>query len=284
MIIPEHCRDVSVWDVDFKLDAKEINKKLKGKRAYRRTKYVVLKNKRQFAVVELRKKETKALFSKILSIKIISLPKNTAFIEDPGVDVLSIPLLARRASRSRKDTVVVKGLFEHVSFIHKLRFKDIRVVDVVPPFPAKLTSLVEMALKTEEVKTPVRIKEEIVDMRMLAKKAKTKEILFGCEAGGAKVPKKKCLYIDKNPKIADATIVGCDLSRRVAKDLCGKELPLIDICPKNIAKKSGVPTLIKCCELQTGGFDKEGKMAMVPWGAKVGDVVGAMKYLLGEKK
>lgn len=283
MIIPEHCREVSIWDVDFRLDADEIRKKLKGQKAYRRTRYVVLRNKRQFAVVELRKKGTKALFNKILSIKILSLPKDTAFIEDPEVDVLSVPLLARRASRSRKDTVVVKGLFEHVSFVHKLRFKEIRVVEVVPPFPPKLTTLVEMALKTEEIKTPVRTTEELIDIRKLAKIARTKEILFGCEAGGVKIPKKRCLYVDRNPTISDATIVGCDLTKRVAKQLYGKELPFIDICPKNIVKKPKVPTLIKCCELQKSGFDREGELAMVPWGAKVGDVLGAMKYLLGER-
>ncbi|TET91070.1 MAG: hypothetical protein E3J35_03590 [Methanomassiliicoccales archaeon] len=284
MIIPKHCREVGIWRVDFRLDASQIRKSLKGKKAYKRTRYVVLNNKKQHAVVELKKKETKALFNEILSTRIISLPKDTAYVEDPDVDVLSVPLLARRASRSKKDTVVVKGIFEHVSFVHKLRFREIRVVDLVPPFPSKLTTLVEMALKTEEIETPVRIIEELIDIRKLAKRVRTKEILFGCEAGGVRIPKKKCLYIDQNPEIADATIVGCDLTKRVAKQLYGKELPFVDICPKSLVKKSKIPTLIKCCELQTSGFDKEGKIAMVPWGAKVSDVVGAMKYLLGEKR
>jgi hypothetical protein len=283
MIIPEHCREVSRWKVGFKLDAGTIKRNLKGKEAYTRTKYVVLKNGRQHAVVELKKTNRRTLFNDITSVKIISLPKDTAFIEDPDVDVLSKPLLAERAAESRKETVIVKGLFEHISFVHKLKFKEIRIVDVAPPFPPKLTTLARMALDTEDIDTPVRIVEEMIDIRRLASKAKTKEILFACEAANTKVPKKKSLFIDQNPRIKDATIVGCDLTKRVAKHLYKKDLPFIDICPRNLAKKTDVPTLVKCCELQTTGFTKDGKLAMVPWGAKVSDVVGAMKYLLGER-
>ncbi len=283
MIIPEHCREVSLWKVEFKLDAKTIKRNLEGKGAYTRTRYLILRNSKRHAVVELVKTNRKTLFNVIKSVKIISLPESTAFIEDAEVDVLSKPLLAERAAESRKETVIVKGLFEHVSFVHKLKFREIRVVEVAPPFPPKLTTLARMALKTEDIESPVRIVEELIDIRELAKKAKTKEILFACEAAGTRIPKKRSLYIDQNPKIKDATIVGCDLTRRVAKHLYGKELPFIDICPKNLVNKSDMPTLVKCCELQTTGFTKDGKLAMVPWGAKVSDVVGAMKYLLGEK-
>ncbi len=283
MIIPEHCREVSLWKVGFKLDANTISKNLKGKEAYTRTKYVILERGKQHAVVELKKTNRRTLFNDVTSVRIISLPKDTAYIEDPDVDVLSKPLLAERAAKSPKETVIVKGLFEHISFVHNLKFKEIRILEVAPPFPPKLTTLARMALKTEDIETPIKIVEELVDIRKLAKKAKTKELLFACEAAGTKIPNKKSLYIDQNPKIEDATIVGCDLTKRVAKHLYGRDLPFIDICPKNLMTKSGIPTLVKCCELQTTGFTKDGKLAMVPWGAKVSDVVGAMKYLLGEK-
>lgn len=283
MIIPEHCREVSLWKVGFGLDAKTIGKELSGREAYTRTKYVVLNKGKQYAVVELKKTKRRTLFNDITSVRIISLPKDTAFVEDPEVDVLSKPLLAERASRSKKETVIVKGLFEHISFVHKLKFKEIRIVEVAPPFPPKLTTLAKMALSTEEIETPVRIVEEIIDIRELAKKVKTDEIVFACEASGLRIPKKKSFYIDRNPSIKNATIVGCDLTKRVAKHLYGKDLPFIDICPRNLVKKSNIPTLVKCCELQKTGFTKDGKLAMVPWGAKISDVVGAMKYLLGEK-
>jgi hypothetical protein len=283
MIIPEHCREVSLWKVGFKLDAASIRKNLKGKEAYTRTKYAVLNRGKQYAVVELKKTNRRTLFNDITSVRIVSLPKDTAFVEDPDVDVLSRPLLAERAARSGKETVIVKGLFEHVSFVHRLKFKNIRILEVAPPFPPKLTTLARMALETEDVETPVKMVEELIDIRKLAEKAKTKEILFACEAAGTKIPGKKSLYIDQNPEIKDATIVGCELTKKVAKHLYGKSLPFIDICPKSLVKKSSMPTLVKCCELQTTGFTKDGKLAMVPWGAKVSDVVGAMKYLLGEQ-
>jgi hypothetical protein len=282
MIIPEHCREVSLWKVGFRLDAKTISKALRGKEAYTRTKYVVLSKGKQHAVVELKKTRRRTLFNDITSVRIISLPKDTAFVEDPDVDVLSKPLLAERAAESRKETVIIKGLFEHISFVHKVKFKEIRILEVAPPFPPKLTTLARMALNTEDIDAPVEIVEEPIDIRKLAGNAKTKEILFACEAAGTKIPGKKSLYIDQSPEINDATIVGCELTKRVAKHLYGKDLPFIDICPKNLVKKSNIPTLVKCCELQTTGFTKDGKLAMVPWGAKISDVIGAMKYLLGE--
>ncbi len=282
MIIPDHCREVSLWKVDFKLDASTITKNLEGKESYYRTKYVILKKEGEYAVAELTKASGRGLFNEIVSVKVISLPNDTAYIEDRDLDVLSRPLLAERASKSNKDTVVVRGMLEHVSFVHKPTFRKIRILEVVPPFPPKLTALARMALKTEEIETPVEIIEELIDIRVLAKDADTDEVIFACEAGGITIPKKKIFYMDQNPKVKDATIVGCDRTRRVGRHLYGRDLPFIDICPKNIAKKSEVPTLVKCCELQTTGFIKKGRLAVVPWGAKISDVVGAMKYLLGE--
>ncbi len=282
MIIPKHCREVSVWKVDFRLDADTIKENLIGKESYYRTKYVVLNKGEEYAVAELKKTDGEGLFNEISSVKIISLPNDTAYVEDRDLDVLSRPLLAEKASGFEKETVVVRGMLEHVSFVHKPTFKKIRILEVVPPFPPKLTALARMALQTEEIETPVEIIEELIDIRVLAEETETDEVIFACEAGGITIPEKKIFYMDQNPKVKDATIVGCDRTRRVGRHLYGRDLPFIDICPRHLVEDSDMPTLVKCCELQTTGFTKKGKLAVVPWGAKISDVVGAMKYLLGE--
>jgi hypothetical protein len=283
MIIPEHCREVALKKVDFPLDRKNIARNTVGKEAYYRTRYVVFERGKQHAVAELEKDETSEFFHKILSVKIVSLPKDTRYVEDENVDATNIPLLADFASRYKKDTVVIKGKFGHISFVHEPKFKEIHVIDVVPPFPPKLSTLISVALESGLIKTPVRTKEKLIDTNKLAKRAKTTEVMFACSEGGGKIAGKKCVYLDQHPDVRNPTIVGCDRTKKVSKAVYGKDFPFIDICPKNHVKRLDRPTIVKCCELQEAGFEKEGKLAIVPWGATVEDVVGAMKYLLGEQ-
>ncbi|MFQ6061488.1 MAG: hypothetical protein ACE5KV_09410 [Thermoplasmata archaeon] len=269
--------------VDFPLDKRNILRNSMGKKVYYRTRYLILNKGKQYAVVELRKTGNRHLFTEVLSARVISLPKDTRYVQESRIDTLNKPLLAEFASRFRKETVVIKGKFGHITFVHKPRFKRIRIVDVVPPFPAKLPSLVRSALETGEIHTPVKIEERLIDTNELARDVETEEVMFACKEGGGKVPGKKSLYLDQNPDVRNPTLIGCDRTKRVSKSLYGKDFPFIDICPKSHVKSKDEATLVKCCELQTGGFRREGKIAIVPWGATVGDVIGAMKYLLGEE-
>ncbi|HID27416.1 MAG TPA: hypothetical protein EYP22_06300, partial [Methanosarcinales archaeon] len=100
-MIPDHCKKVSVKEVDFALTKDNIYNTLIGSKLYLATKYLILKNDRDIAVVEVSLKNAskyeKSLFREVIEVKIISLPEETIFIEDPEVDVLNKNMLLAKA-------------------------------------------------------------------------------------------------------------------------------------------------------------------------------------------
>ncbi len=275
-MIPKHCRHVGVKDVDFPLNPESIVKAWKGKRIYFRTDYLVLRNGNEHSVLGV-KSTASGVMNDIDDIDIISLPDGTVWVEDAEIDVLSPTQLVRVALQHPGKTVVVKGAFDHVSFVKDPEVKRIRVFDVVPP-ASKLVSLVRSIADSQAISVAVDVEEDLVDMNVLAEDVKTEEILLPCE--GDLETDKKVLYLAKSPDVNDATLIGCEYSRKIARELYGRDLPFIRICPRRIVNRTDVPTIVKCCELQSG-FEIDGNMAIVPWGAKTEDVAQAIERLLG---
>ncbi len=112
-----HCKDVSVRDVDFSLDEDSISAMMDGWTAYVRTEYLVLRHGDELAVVELRKSGGDGLFRRLESFEIVSLPEDTVFVDDPSLDVLNTPALARLQLAHPGKTVVVRGMFSHINFV-----------------------------------------------------------------------------------------------------------------------------------------------------------------------
>ena len=276
MLIPEHCRDVGIKDVDFPLDPESIVKAWKGKRTYFRTKYLVLRNGDKHCVLGVRS-TADGVMNDVDDIDIISLPDETVWVEDAEIDVLSPTQLVRVALQHPGKTVVVKGAFDHVSFVKDPEVKRIRVFDVVPP-ASKLVSLVRSIADSQAISVAVAVEEDLVDMNVLAEDVKTEEILLPCE--GDLATDKTVLYLAKSPDVHNATLIGCEFSRKVARELYGRDLPFVQICPRRIVKGTDVPTIVKCCELQSG-FQIDGNLAIVPWGARIQDVAQAIERLLG---
>lgn len=50
------------------------------------------------------------------------------------------------------------------------------------------------------------------------------------------------------------------------------------MCPRKLAGDIPEPCLIRCCQLEEG-FNREGLVAEVPWGAEVDDVEAALRDL-----
>ncbi len=276
MLIPKHCRHVGVKDVDFPLNPESIVKAWKGKRIYFRTNYLVLRNGNEHSVLGV-KSTASGVMNDINDIDIISLPDGTVWVEDAEIDVLSPTQLVRVALQHPGKTVVVKGAFDHVSFVKDPEVKRIRVFDVVPP-ASKLVSLVRSVADSQAISVAVDVEEDLLDMNVLVEKVKTEEILLPCK--GELATDKPVLHLAKSPDVRDATLIGCEFSRKVAKELYGRELPFIQICPRRIVGRTDVPTIVKCCELQSG-FKVDGNVAIVPWGAKTEDVAQAIERLLG---
>lgn len=287
-MFPEHCKDVSIKRVEFPLTEKEIQKNLVNKPAYKRTKFIILNNEDDWAVVKIKKPEVKNLFSKIQNVKIISMPDSTKYVEDASIDVLSPTRMAEKAEELGKETLIVKGKFEHVSFIHKEKPIPVIVFEVVPPEPPKLVELVKKVLSSGNINKPVKVIPKILNLCELEKHCKNQNILFPCYASELKSDK-KTFYLDQKPKLSkeelqNISLIGCDLSLRIFKTIYNFEPEFFNFCPKKraLAEKPKQLLITKCCEIKEG-YERIGNLVVVPWGATVKEVEEALGDIIRNK-
>lgn len=286
-MFPKHCREVGVKNVTFSLTKEEIKKNLLNKPAYKRTDYLVLVNKDDRAVVKVKRSQSEELFSQIEDVDIISLPDSTKYLEDPLINVLSPTQMAETALKQKAETLVVKGMFEHISFIHNEELVPLVVYDVMPPEPPKLMKLVHTALYSGSVGIPIKTLPNIQDLREITKMCTKNNIVFPCHASELKSDK-KTFYLDQDPEfqedeVSDICLIGCDLSLRIFKTLYKTEPEFFNFCPRKRAKdtKSEHKTITKCCELKEG-FEHMGNIVVVPWGATQKEVEDALNHLFSD--
>ncbi len=279
-MIPGHCKNISVREVDFSLTANNIGEHIKDKKAYTRTEFIILRNGDQFAVVRVSKKNGVDLFRPIIEHEILSLPEETVFVIDESVDVMNASQLARLAEENFGKTVVVQGMFNHVSFARSGNAIEVSVLDVVPPSPSKLSVLVEKALDSYLSEFPIVPSYQEIDINDLANRARSKAIVFPCKASGL-ISDKETYFLDQTPALPDdITLIGCDLSQRIFRSLYRRDARRITMCPRDLAPKDGRKRIVKCC-LVKEGFEVDGDLAVVPWGATVKETSDALKVLLG---
>ncbi len=278
-MMPAHCKNVSVKNVSFSLTIDNITRHIKGKKAYTTTEYFVLKNRQTVAVIGVTKEECMELLRPIVGFEIISLPSSTIYVEDPRIDVLSASQMAKLSLEHKGKTIVVSGMFNHVSFVRDEKPIELVVLDVVPPYPSKLSVLVEKALEMDVSEHPVVMIVENIDLNALADNVETSGVVFPCRASGI-TSRKPIFFLDETPEIVtDVTLIGCDLSKRIFLSYYKKNVPHIDMCPKDLAPEDGRARIVKCCRLKKG-FELKGRMAIVPWGATIKEVADALRALI----
>jgi len=282
---PSHCKEVSVKSVNFALTETSIKEFLDGKRAYIRTRFYVFNSRDDWAVALIVHKPSRDILQEIASVHILSLPADTAFVNDPTLDVLSASLMGAMREAVGKKCIVVKGRSEHVSFFIEEKPYEVTIFDVVPPLPSKLVGLVENALENDLQDVYVKFKVVEADLNKLAEKAKTGITMYPCRASGL-VTGRRVLYLDETPQLSreevnDVTLIGCSLSARIFQAVYGVEPRLINICPRDLASQMGVsgPLLLKCCKVKEG-FEPLGTTAAVPWGARASEVARALRSIL----
>jgi hypothetical protein len=305
-MMPVHCKDVAFKRVDFPLTEERIRKRFDGEKVFIRTEYFILENAGRYAVVKLSKKRGFELFRQVTGIEIVSLPEDTAFVNDPGCDVLNPHSMARHAVAHSQDTVVVLGAFGHISFVKGEKNPLVlRVIDVVPPFPSKTVEMVELALRMGAIRTPLLLEPVLVDAVKAVedagaakadgtgKAAKTAPesgapvVMFPCEAGHLEVGGRPVLYLDKTPPLPETegqvTLVGCQLSMKIFRHTYGREPGFVNICPRDLAKKMLVPGklhIARCCDVHR--VRVEGDLALVQYGARMEEIVQAIRELTVE--
>ncbi len=280
-MFPKHCNEVSLRKVSFSLSEEEIIKKSSGKKAYAITNYMILTNGDEWAVTRIEKARGSGLFKRIETVEVVSLPQATVYVEDPTVDVLNPSVMAGIAEKEGKETLIVKGKFEHVSFIHNEKSEPLMVFDVVPPNPPKLVELAERALGTGRISKPIMIVPVILNMNKLAQANLTTFTMFPCYTPDLSSGK-KALFLDQAPDISsigvdNITLIGCDLSLRTFISLYGKEPKFIDMCPRKrgASEETANKYLSRCCVINEE-YERRGDTACVSWGAKVSDVEEAI--------
>lgn len=272
-----HCKDVSMHEVDFPLNPDTISGLMDGWTSYVRTEALVLRNGDEYAVVELHKNPGKGLFRTLESYDIVSLPADTVFEEDPELDVLNLPAMAAVQARHPGKTVVVRGMFSHISYVRDLEPLRLRVVDNVPPSPSKLGVLVRMALASGYVELPVVPEELIIDMATKVREVGTEGVMFPCRVSHLTADRPFCFLDDAPEDPGDVTLIGCHLSKRIFGELYHREVPFINVCPADYVRPEEM-TIVKCCKVKQG-HERDGNVVRVPWGATVPEVVDAINDL-----
>ncbi len=310
LIMPSHCRQVSIVETsqDISNNEEAIREIGLDKEVYETTQYLLVGNEKQgFAILEVKKENSQKLFQRIIDVNVLALASESTLIVDSNIDVLNpnqlVPLALKTYQKSGKKATIVLGKHGHVSFAlvsGKPQLDKIEVVDVVPPRPGKLVSMIKDAMKVGLISRAVDMEVREIDLIKLAKKTVDKgaeAVIFPCKSSGI-TPQSvgaETFFLDK--EILSALkkghkrlgLVGCDVSLKMLQHLSGRDFDrskifFEQICPEK-AVPNKLPFITKCCKLREGYKPvlEGGTLGViVPWGARLKEVSDALNWLLHE--
>jgi hypothetical protein len=251
--------------------------RIKERRVYRRTEFIVATCGEERALVQLAREDGDEILVGVEDAWLLAGPDQIAFVRDPAIDTANATQLARVADRTKLVTVV-EGRFQHVNFIYDPRPVRVRVVEVVPPYPPKLVDMARTVLEYDEELPPIELEFVSIDLRELA--TGSDHYLFPCRCAGLELDARVDFLDAGPPESADWTLVGCERSRQIHHALYGHEPhERIDFCPLLRDEPGDELTLIKCC-LRERGIEREDARMIVPWGASLEEVRQALKALV----
>ena len=280
-LVSSQYRNVSVAGVPVALEEPKLRAYLLGRPVYRRTRYLVVQRGGAAALLEVSKESEQPLFSPVTSVTVLAGPEETAVVDAPDADTAVPTQLARVAARQApgRRCVIVRGLYGHVNFILDPAPVRIQVVEVVPPRPPKLVDQLNRVLELAEDLPPVELVPDLVDLADLAATRPARCYLFPCRAGQGEHPAMSgaaaVSYLDELPERAPWTLVGCARSTSIHDWFYRDEVPVVDMCPRNLAgRPAGVKTgavMTKCCLLEDRVTAGDG-LVVVPWGATLAQI------------
>ncbi len=283
-LVPLPYRRVSVQPYMEPMTEEAITTLLLGREAYRRTDFIVLRGETgQTAVVAITRAESEPLFSPITSVEVLALPQTCAFVERESVDPSNrsgLAEVAHELGTGPEGTLVVKGLYDHVNFIHHPNPLIVRVVEVAPPEPPKLYGLAKQVLSYADL-PPIRLELERIEVRSLAESVHPSSYLVPCRSGGLDDLPAPVYFLDERPERHNWTMIGCERSLQFHRHFYGDEPPRVEMCPRRISGQRGEPTLVKCCLLETH-IEEDNNTMVVPWGADLVMVEAALRRLSKE--
>ena len=281
-LIPSHCKVVGKLQLEGPITKECLIEAFRGRSAYKLTDFYCVTDGMAWAVVKVRRAQRPRLLVPVEEVEVLSLPHETAYVEDPSVDVTNPTAMLEAAGAGAPDArcVVVQGEFNHLSFVLRDGSEvPVRVLDVVPPYPSKVLELARRALVCTPM--PVVMEERSIDLVTLAEGVgASSRLMFPCRASGLDLDR-AVEYLDELPDVAegeDVVLVGCQLSERIFRAHYGFSPPrVITMCPLELALRDSHRgwTLVKCCK-EKGPFGVHDRVVAVPWSATRGDVAAAL--------
>ena len=281
--MPGQYRGVSVAQVDFALEEPGLRAHFLGREAYRRTRFIVVRQGDRTAVLEVSKDSPDDLFSPITSVEVLAGPTECAYLVAPEVDT-GVPTQVAAAARRlapRARCVIVQGRYEHVNFMLEPSPVALKVVEVVPPEPPKLIDQVTRVLAVAEDLPPVELDPVVVDVRELAGRHPAGAYLFPCRGSGLVADGAEVSYLDERPDYRPWLLVGCARSREIHGWFYGRDADCVDMCPRRLAAGLDGTLLTKCC-LFEDRVESDGEATIVPWGATLAQVREGLRGLLSK--
>jgi hypothetical protein len=282
-IVPGAYRGVAVTSFDGELDEGSLARQFVGREAYRRTRFIVVRDGRETAVVAVQKESEEPLFSPITALQLLVGPAECAFVEDPEVDT-GVPTALAHAALSQapgKRGVVVQGRFAHVNFIIDPVPLHVTVREVVPPYPPKLLDQAKRVLGLAENLPPMELVPDVVNFDQLAQDSTATSYLLPCRGGGVTIEGATVRYLDERPVREEWLLLGCERSEQIHESFYGERAPQVDICPRKRPGGGGA-TLAKCCLLETHNEVDADRTVVVPWGASLAQIADALATLARE--
>ncbi|MGI8751407.1 MAG: DUF7714 family protein [Acidimicrobiales bacterium] len=279
-LVPGAYRGVAVAEVDVALDAASLAGHFVGREAYRRSRWIVVEGGGDHALIAVHRDDNESLFAPITAIGLLAGPGETRMVDRPDIDTGVPSQLARAAQDpavAGARCVVVHGRYGHISFILDPEPVHVRVVEVVPPSPAKLAEQAQRVLDVAEDLPPILLDEDRFALADVAPDDGV--ILLPCRGADIDLPGRDVVYLDQHPPRRTWTLVGCARSEQIHAWFYG-EAPAasIDLCPRRLPVAGAGAVLTKCCLLEAD-IDVEPGRAVVPWGASLAQIGDALRIL-----
>lgn len=191
--------------------------------------------------------------------------------------------LATALCQGAVNTVIFKGADEHLTFVHDpdpAAITEIEVLDVVPPGPSWLVSVIEDLDRAGLFgDLTLKFKNRILDLRQFEGDG----VYFPCTASGLG------MSLDRDRvDVDDPLIVGCEVSKEVFMDVYpGKSHRFVNTCPlSNDLLEPAGPFITRCCRSERRGIRRSGGHigVVVHWGDGAPKIAEAIRCLGEELK
>jgi hypothetical protein len=278
-LVPGKYRGVAVAHVDGRLDLASLRQRFIGREAYRRTRFIVVRNGDRTAIVRVRKPSNEPLFSPITDVELVAGADECAYLHCPEVDT-GVPSALAAAALSQAPSmraVVVQGRYEHINFIVGPSPLTVTIREISPPQPPKLVDQARRVLDVTETLPPMELVPDVVCLADLAAQRSSDRYLVPCRGSGFDLPGTHTSYLDERPPHQMWMLVGCERSQQIHEWFYGKRADHLDICPRARPAIAG-PLLTKCCLFEDGIVVEAGQ-ATVPWGASLEQIREALVAL-----